>query len=226
MPSENVSVLCGKVRVGGCRREGEQRQFVHGPVSNGTERRADVHLVDGDRDGLGVGGHAVGYDDRDVMRVGTLSFCGRPREDAACRDGCARGSAGGERERERLRRKVAVSRCCREGEFNEFVGGLVADRIEHRRGTDRDRDGLGVRASHAVGHHDRDRVAARALRLGGRPGEDATGGDGRARGSTRVERERERLRRDVAVGRSRREGELGAARSRSCCRWRRAPEQR
>ena len=68
------------------------------------------------------------------------------------------------------------------GEVVEAVDGSEGHHLVHR-----DRDGLGVGAAVAVGHCNCDRIAAGALRLGGRPGEDATCGDRSTGGSTRAE---------------------------------------
>ncbi len=159
--------------------------------------RSLVHLVHSDRDLLLVaqgGGAVVGDHDLEGVGAGPLRLGGSPREDAACRDARAgrnRVDAGGEAERQSVRRVVVVRGGSSESEQIALVDRLIADRVEDRGLVDLvhgDRDLLLVAQPRrtVVGDHDLEGVGPWALRLAGSPREGAACRHARA-GRNRVD---------------------------------------
>ena len=148
-----------------------------------------------------VGERAVADDDVEGVGARPLSFGRRPGEDAVRVDGRPGRTAAAQAEGQRVGGQVGVGRGGGEGEQAALVDGLVADGAQDRSDVDfGDGDGDRLAVGSSAPSHDAhiEGVAARPLRFGRRPGEDAGRSvDGRA-GRTR----RLRLKVSVLAGRS------------------------
>ena len=125
-----------EILVAGTGSESEQLFFVYGFVTNASQHRRFVYLVDRNCDRL-KGIHRrraiVSYSNRHVMGARTFRFRWRPGEDASRRMNTRScWSTGIETEHQHVGREILVAGTGSESEQLSFIYGFVANVSQHR----------------------------------------------------------------------------------------------